>query len=288
MEMDFNTLTKSRFTPHQDWQSSRQSAASRGGLNRQHRQGRVSLVGAGPCDPELLTIKALKALQQAEVVVFDRLVGEDILRLSNANAERIYVGKRCGRPSMSQPEINAVLIEQAKLGKQVVRLKGGDPFVFGRGGEEALALVAANIRYQVIPGITAALGCAASSLIPLTHREVSRSVTFVTGQVVTGALPAWSGLVATGQTLVFYMGLEQSAQIRQGLLAHGLSGQTPVAIIGKGCSEEQQVYELTLDELERYAQALKGLSPALIILGEVVKLRRALMQTVAECGIQYA
>ncbi len=286
MDIRFNTLTKSRFTAHQDWHYSNKSQS--GEELAADKQGTVTLVGAGPCDPELLTVKALKALQSAEVVVFDRLVGEDILRLSDPNALMIYVGKRCGRPSMKQEQINAVLIEHAKLGKKVVRLKGGDPFVFGRGGEEALALVAANIRYQVIPGITAALGCAASSLIPLTHREISRSVTLVTGQVVTGALPAWSGLVASGQTLVFYMGLEKSAQIRQGLIEHGLSGKTPVAIVGKGCSEDQQVYELTLDELESYAQSLKGLSPALIILGEVVKLRSTLMQTVAQCDIQYA
>lgn len=287
-ETFIHTREKGHFSAHQDWGGNRHFARFSDENDEKAKQGSVALVGAGPCDPDLLTVKALKVLQQAQVVVFDRLVGQDILQLSEPNAEMIYVGKRCGRPSMSQEDINSILIEQARLGKRVVRLKGGDPFVFGRGGEEALALVKAGIPYQVIPGITAALGCAASSLIPLTHREVSRSVTLVTGQVVTGALPAWSGLVASGQTLVFYMGLEKSAQIRLGLIEHGLSAKTPVAIVGKGCSDQQQVYELTLDQLDHYAEQLKGLSPALIILGEVVKLRSTLMQTVSECGIQYA
>jgi uroporphyrin-III C-methyltransferase len=241
--------------------------------------GYVSLVGAGPNDPDLLTMKAHKLISSADVVVYDRLVSQAIVDLSCAQAQMIYVGKRCGQPSIAQEEISQILVDLAKLGKNVVRLKGGDPFIFGRGGEEALLLAKNGIPYQVIPGITAAIGCAASSLIPLTHRQVSRSVTFVTGQVVTGALPAWSELVGAGQTLVFYMGLEKAVEIQNGLISSGLSGDFPLAIVTNGCSPDQKVYVSSLDELEKQAKALKGVSPALIILGEVVKLREELKQT---------
>lgn len=240
------------------------------------KAGKVLLVGAGPNDPDLLTVKAYKAIQQAEVVVFDRLVGQDILNLIPEHCEQIYVGKRCGKPSLKQDEINHILIEQAKLGKQVVRLKGGDPFIFGRGGEEAFALIAQQISYDVIPGITAAIGCAASSKIPLTHRGLSRSVTLVTGHVMAGAFDSWSGLVSTGQTLVFYMGLEQAEKIQAGLLNSGLSKQTPIAIIGNGCSKNQQVHVNKLSELCCLSNQLKGLTPALIVVGEVVSLREKL------------
>ncbi|ELL0571115.1 uroporphyrinogen-III C-methyltransferase [Vibrio fluvialis] len=243
------------------------------------QKGFVFLVGAGPSDPDLLTVKAVKVLQHADVVVYDRLVGRDILELANPDAQMVYVGKRCGQPSMTQEVISALLVDFAQQGKQVVRLKGGDPFIFGRGGEEALALVKHNIAYQVVPGITAAIGCASSALIPLTHREVSRSVTLITGQVVTGALPAWAGLVSSGQTLVFYMGLEKADAIEQGLMSAGLSGSTPVAVVGQGCSEQQTVVTFELNRLTQTANALKGLSPALIIMGDVVKLREQLMQT---------
>ena len=242
--------------------------------------GKVFLVGAGPNDPELLTVKAQRLIQLAEVVVFDRLVNEAIIELAPTNCQKIYVGKRCGQPSLTQHEINLILVECAKLGKQVVRLKGGDPFVFGRGGEEGLALASQGIEFEVIPGITAAIGCAASSCIPLTHRQVARSVTFVTGQVVTGALPAWSQLVSSGQTLVFYMGLEKAQEIQQGLLEHGLSDDFPVAIVTNGCSAQQKVHVLNLNMLTSKAHELKGISPALIILGEVVKLREELKLTV--------
>ncbi|MCG3765482.1 uroporphyrinogen-III C-methyltransferase [Vibrio cincinnatiensis] len=249
-------------------------------------QGYVSLVGAGPNDPDLLTLKALKALQKAQVLVYDRLVGKEILTLANPKAEQVYVGKRCGQPSMKQETICALLVKYAQAGKNVVRLKGGDPFIFGRGGEEALELVKHHIPYQVIPGITAAIGCAASSFIPLTHRQVSRSVTFITGQVVTGALPAWAGLVASGQTLVFYMGLEKAASIEQGLIQAGLSPATPVAIIGHGCSTKQTVITFELVELADMAHQRQGLSPALIIMGDVVKLRSQLLQTARVAELQ--
>ncbi|WP_318502889.1 uroporphyrinogen-III C-methyltransferase [Photobacterium leiognathi] len=245
-------------------------------------KGRVSLVGAGPSDPELLTIKALRALEQADVVVYDRLVSQEIIALANPNAEHIYVGKRCGKPSLTQAEINEILVDRAIQGNYVVRIKGGDPLIFGRGGEEGMALVEAGIKYEFIPGITAAIGCAASAYIPLTHREVSRSVTLVTGHVAEGSFDAWSQLVANGQTLVFYMGLEKAADIQQQLISAKLHPNTPIAIICHGCSDNQMVYVEKLDELAILAQELKGESPALIIIGEVVALRKQL-QSVSEC-----
>lgn len=245
-------------------------------------KGKVLLVGAGPNDPELLTIKAYNAIKQADVVVFDRLVGSEILDLIPEHCEQIYVGKRCGQPSLKQEQINQILIEQSQQGKSVVRLKGGDPFIFGRGGEEALALIEQGIQYDVIPGITAAIGCAASAKIPLTHRGVSRSVTLVTGHVMSGAFDSWTGLVSSGQTVVFYMGLEQAQSIQQGLCASGLSANTPIAIIGNGCSPQQETHTATLDSLPSLAKQLKGLTPALIVVGEVVALRDQLMMTLKE------
>ncbi|MDW6004347.1 uroporphyrinogen-III C-methyltransferase [Vibrio mangrovi] len=272
-----------RFSVHEQLYQLRPSAIPASGDSSGYsteQQGHVYLVGAGPNDPDLLTVKALKLLQQAEVLVYDRLVGRDILELAHPDAELIYVGKRCGQPSLSQEMISQLLVDYARQGKIVVRLKGGDPFIFGRGGEEALHLVANQIPYDVIPGITAAIGCASSALIPLTHRQVSRSVTLITGQVVTGALPAWAGLVAGGQTLVFYMGLEQAQAIQDGLLSAGLSPQTPVAIIGKGCSPAQEVHEFEISQLKSKAEQLAGLSPALIIMGEVVRLREQLSRDI--------
>lgn len=265
------------FTAHERYYTERPT------MNR-HRAGRgqqgfVYLVGAGPNDPDLLTVKALKVIQTADVVVYDRLVGREILDLVHPDAEMVYVGKRCGLPSLKQEDTNRLLVEYAQQGVNVVRLKGGDPFIFGRGGEEALELVKHNIPYQVVPGITAAIGCASSALIPLTHRKVSRSVTLITGQVVTGALPAWAGLVASGQTLVFYMGLENAGSIQQGLIEHGLDADTPVAVVGQGCSMNQTVVTFELHQLTQTAQDLKGLSPALIIMGDVVKLREQLLKT---------
>ncbi len=250
------------------------------------KQGFVYLMGAGPNDPDLLTVKALKVIQSADVVVYDRLVGRDILDLVNPDAEMVYVGKRCGLPSLKQEETNRLLVQYAQQGLQVVRLKGGDPFIFGRGGEEALELVKNNIAYQVIPGITAAIGCSSSALIPLTHRQVSRSVTLITGQVVTGALPAWAGLVASGQTLVFYMGLENAKSIQEGLIQHGLAQDTPVAVVGQGCSVNQTVVTFELHQLMKTAEDLKGLSPALIIMGDVVKLREQLLKTAQATRVQ--
>lgn len=242
------------------------------------RRPSVSLVGAGPGDPELLTLKALKAIQQAEVLVYDRLVSDAILAMANPDAERIYVGKRCGQPSMKQEAINQVLIEQARQGRYVVRLKGGDPLIFGRGGEEGLALAAEAIPFDFVPGITAAIGCAASTSIPLTHREMSRSVTLVTGHVVSGALPAWAQLIGAGQTIVFYMGLEQAREIQSGLTLGGLSRDTPLAVVIKGCTPDEKVHVSSLGKLTKLGQVLKGQSPALLIIGDVVELRTTLNQ----------
>ncbi|WP_409422188.1 uroporphyrinogen-III C-methyltransferase [Pseudaeromonas sp. ZJS20] len=241
--------------------------------------GFVALVGAGPGDAELLTVKALRRLQQAEVVVFDRLVGEEILALIPASAEQFDVGKRCGAPSLSQGAINRLLVQQALRGKRVVRLKGGDPFVFGRGGEEALSLAEAGIPYEVVPGITAALGCGAATQIPLTHRGLARSVTLVTGHLQDGSCFApWQALVKGGGTLVFYMGLEQAARIEQGLLAAGAAPDLPVALVVAGTSARQQVITSCLSALSQQALALKGQSPVLMILGEVVMLREQLQR----------
>ncbi len=284
MRSDIVPNGRESFTVHERHYSETPSLSRRSPSNDQ--QGFVYLVGAGPNDPDLLTVKALKVIQKADVVVYDRLVGREILDLVNPDAEMVYVGKRCGLPSLKQEQTNRLLVEYAQQGLQVVRLKGGDPFIFGRGGEEALELVKHNIAYQVIPGITAAIGCSASALIPLTHRQVSRSVTLITGQVVTGALPAWAGLVASGQTLVFYMGLENASSIQEGLIQHGLEADTPVAVVGQGCSVNQTVVTFELHQLVQTAENLKGLSPALIIMGDVVKLREQLIQTAQITRIQ--
>lgn len=254
-------------------------------LPRKGGKGFVSIVGAGPGDPDLLTMAAHKRIQSADIVVYDRLVSQSILDLIPASTLRFYVGKRCGMPSLNQESINEILKDCGQKGYRAVRLKGGDPFVFGRGGEEALALKSANIPFEVIPGITAALGCSSSALIPLTHRKVARSVTLVTGNVVSGALPAWSSLIAQGQTLVCYMGLEKSLEIQTGLLDSGLSLTTPVAIIGKGCSPEQEVYTFELSQLNQIADQLRGLSPALMIIGEVVSIRQELLDVAQEYAV---
>jgi uroporphyrin-III C-methyltransferase len=246
--------------------------------------GQVALVGAGPGDVDLLTLKAFKLILQADAVVYDRLVGEEILALIPAQAQRHDVGKRCGVKSLSQEAIGELLITLALQGKRVVRLKGGDPYVFGRGGEEALALQARGVPFFVVPGITAALGCAASCGIPLTHRGISRSVTLVTGHLQAEAQESeqlfhgWQALVSGGHTLVFYMGLEQAAHIRGGLLAAGAARELPVALIVAGTTRRQRVVTTTLDGLELQAERLQGETPVLILVGEVVRLREQLSQ----------
>ncbi len=237
-------------------------------------KGEVYLVGAGPGDPELLTLKALRLMQQADVVIYDRLVSPPILDLCRRDAEKIYVGKARSNHSVPQDGINALLVEYAAQGKRVCRLKGGDPFIFGRGGEEIQELFAAGVAFQVVPGITAASGCSAYAGIPLTHRDYAQSVRFLTGHLKEGSpeLP-WNELVYENQTLVLYMGLVGLEKICAQLIAHGQRPNMPMALISKGTTPDQKVVVGTLADIASKVTEHQIQAPTLTIIGEVVSLR---------------
>lgn len=241
------------------------------------QQGEVYLVGAGPGDPELLTFKALRLMQQADIVFYDRLVSKEVLDLVRKEAEQVYVGKQRAWHSVRQQEINQLLLMHAQQGKRVLRLKGGDPFIFGRGGEEIETLAAENIPFQVVPGITAASGCASYAGIPLTHRDYSQSCIFVTGQLKEGKLDLnWSSLVQPRQTIVVYMGLVGLSVLSQQLQQHGMDKDMPVALVQQGTTEHQRVWISTIADLPDLAKREQAAAPTLIIIGEVVKLHASL------------
>ena len=236
--------------------------------------GRVYLVGAGPGSVDLLTLRAAALIGRADVLVHDRLVGDDVLALAPASAARVYVGKARGRHTLPQPEINALLVRYALAGRDVVRLKGGDPFVFGRGGEEIEALRAHAIAFEVVPGVTAACGMAAYAGIPLTHRDHAHAVTFVAGHLKDGTMDLdWPALARPGQTIVVYMGLAGLPVLVRELVAHGLPGVTPAAVVQQACSPQQRVVAGTLQELPCLARGARIEPPALVVVGDVVALR---------------
>ena len=240
-------------------------------------RGEVYLVGAGPGDPELLTLRALKLMQRADIALYDNLISPAVLDLLPAAVERIYVGKRRADHAMRQEEINALLVRYAKAGKRVLRLKGGDPFIFGRGGEEIDTLSANGIPFEVVPGITAALGVAAYAGIPLTHRDCAQSCVFVTGHLKDGSMDLdWPALARRRQTIVVYMGLPGLTVLCAGLVRHGLAATTPAAIVQQGTSATQRVVTGTLRTLPKRAERAALHGPTLIIVGDVVRLRARL------------
>lgn len=234
--------------------------------------GEVALVGSGPGDAELLTIRAMRFIEQAEIAIYDRLVSDEILALLPENCERFYVGKEQAKHCVPQDKINQLLVDQAKLGKRVLRLKGGDPFIFGRGGEEAEFMLERGVSCHICPGITAASGCTTYAGIPLTHRGVAQGCTFITGHIQNNGqlnLP-WSSLCSETQTVVFYMGINTLPKIADQLVAHGRDANTPAALIRKGTQPEQQTFRGTIGNLAELVEKHNITPPTLIVIGDVV------------------
>lgn len=265
-----------------------QLKAARGQLQDELNQssapeGFVSIVGAGPGSADLLTLKALRCLQQADVILYDHLVSDEIMALGRKDADYICVGKRANKHTLPQQEISQLMADKAKAGLRVCRIKGGDPFIFGRGGEEAQLLVEQGIAFDIVPGVTAAAGCAAYAGIPLTHRDYAQSVSFVTGHCQKdGKEPDWPSLAISNHTLVVYMGLMRANDIAAKLISAGRAPSTPVAVVANGTRQEQQVMISTLAELGEALANRPMPSPALLIIGEVVKLHQTLDWTQAE------
>ena len=240
-------------------------------------EGEVYLVGAGPGDPDLLTFRALRLMQQADIALYDRLVHPTITDLIRRDAQKVYVGKQRDNHTVRQEEINSLLVKYAKQGKRVLRLKGGDPFIFGRGGEEIDTLVDNNISFQVVPGITSASGCSAYSGIPLTHRDHAQSCIFVTGHLKEGKLDLnWEKLIQPNQTIVFYMGLVSIDIICSQLIANGLDSKTPCALVQQGTTPDQKVYTSTVENMSQLVKEKKPTAPTIFIIGFVVNLREKL------------
>ncbi len=233
--------------------------------------GEVALVGSGPGDPELLTLRALRLIQEADIVVYDKLVSKAIMEMVPTKTDRIFVGKTANKHTLPQEEINTLLVRLSKESKRVVRLKGGDPYIFGRGGEEIQVLLGTDVPCRVVPGITAASGCATYAGIPLTHRDHAQSCTFVTGHLKSGNLVLpWENLARPNQTVVFYMGLQSIEVINRELQAHGMSGDIPAALVEQGTTPNQRVFIATLDTLQQKVEDKNIQTPTLIIIGSVV------------------
>jgi len=245
--------------------------------NNDNKVGEVWLIGAGPGDPDLLTFRALRLMQQADVVLYDRLVSDEILNLTRRDADRIYVGKKRADHAVPQGEINQLLVDLALEGKTVVRLKGGDPFIFGRGGEEIELLAESGVPFQIVPGITAASGCTTYAGIPLTHRDHAQSCAFVTGHLKDGTVNLdWPALTNKNQTLVIYMGLVGLPTICEKLIEHGVSKDMPIALVQQGTTKNQKVFTGTLDTIVDNIKGKKIQAPTLIIIGSVVSLQEKL------------
>ena len=241
------------------------------------QNGKVWLVGAGPGDPDLLTLKAARLIASADVLVFDNLVGDGIVELARPDAQKIYAGKESSNHTMPQEDINQLLVDLAQAGNHVVRLKGGDPFIFGRGGEELETLAAHGIPFEVVPGVTAATGCGAYAGFPLTHRDHAQAVTFVTGHLKDGTVDLdWPALARPCHTVVFYMGIGAAGEICRQLMKHGLPGNTPAAVVRNGTQPTQETVLATLETLAEAITARRIKPPALIIVGQVTALHRTL------------